>query len=209
MAECPSFLRRQSFRKINVKIQGLRELRNPRLWSQQISLPLSLTPLCRNWALLTWWSVRDDRWASQGALSTGIREKGGKPEARTADQMLTHCYSRAPTPGPCHSTAQDGQPLSFLAQARKHFLLGEEERRGHSPWCAPHPLGRLGHSILEAVMVTKSSKLSRMLPCTAVSFSRKASVNTCSWVHTLMKQSSCMAGMAERVQYRETRSCVN
>lgn len=135
-------------------------------------------------------------------LSTGIREQRGKLEARDSrpDTNSTATTSIPfPKVVPFHSP---GIQPSVLSEVRlgKALLGEEEEKTGHIPCCVPLLLGRLDHSIREAVMVTKSSKLSRMLPCTAVSFSRKASVNTCSWVHTLMKQSSCMAGAAERAQ---------
>lgn len=78
--------------------------------------------------------------------------------------------------------------------------FSHSEEPGEVPQCMPLSTDGLGQSIREAVMVTKSSKLSRTLPCIAVSFSRKASVSTCSWVHTWMKRSSCMAGLAERGQ---------
>lgn len=118
------------------------------------------------------------------------------------------------SPGPhCGWLTQDSQLSSgiVLYQARENLFLGgtdTEERpicfsysgARKGPWYIPLSTDGLGHSIREAVMVTKSSKLSRMLPCTAVSFSRKASVSTCSWVHTWMKRSSCMEGLAERGQ---------
>lgn len=108
-------------------------------------------------------------------------------------------YLHGHSPGILYLVAlmQNPQPSlgTLLHQARENlFRRGKKRREAHmllplqgarkGPWCAPLSTDRPDHSIREAVMVTKSSKLSRMLPCTAVSFSRKASVSTCSWVHT-------------------------
>lgn len=85
-----------------------------------------------------------------------------------------------------------GQGRIFFCRGRREVALGGT---GYSILHSG-----LAQSIRDAVMVTKSSKLSRILPWTAVSFSRKASVSSFSWVHTWIKRSSCMAGLAERGQ---------